>query len=276
MTAWILAASARAATADFDALTEGTNGSVITDGGLTFTNLDNRGVSPPPGNIAIDQADADLGGMAGFTATNALGFGGYSPGPNGAFGRFGSIEISSGGLGESAEVNVFENGGYAGTVLRLEALLGGVTVATDSDPLSGGFGIVGHTLTVSGATFDTLRVSIGPGATDVAFLLIDHVTIDPPTDSGDTGATPTTAPTGDTGAVVAPDSADTGTTEGDADTDTDSDADTDADGDADSDPVPTTTDSGTTTDPKGCGCDAGAGAGGAWLLAAALIGRRRR
>ncbi|MEQ1504190.1 MAG: hypothetical protein ABMB14_18250, partial [Myxococcota bacterium] len=224
MIAWLVGTVAGAQTADFDTFAEGTNGPSILDGGISFQNMDNRGLSAPPGNIAIDQVDADLAGQPGFTAPNALGFGGYSPGPNAGYGRFGSIELTNGGLGGSAEVSVFEPGGHAGLTVTLEALSAGVVVGSDTQALSAGFGVAAHTLAVNGVTFDLLRLSIGPNANDVAFVVIDHAVIGPVGETGDTGAAPTDTATSTDGTV-----------DGDADTDADADSDTDADSDADSD-----------------------------------------
>jgi hypothetical protein len=259
---WTLA-SAQAQTADFDTLAEGTNGTMIVDGGLTFGNLDNRGLSPPPGNIAIEQADADLTGLAGFTSPNALGFGGYSAGPSSSFGRFGSMEIGNGATGSTAELTVFELGNHAGLDITLEALSGGVVVASDTEPLAAAFGFASHTLSVAG-TFDLLRLSVGPASTDVAFLLVDHVVVTTSTDTGDTGLVETDTDT----------DSDSDT---DSDTDSDSDADSDSDSDADSDTDADTDtgDTGETPEKSGCGCGSTGSGGSLLLTAAALLWCRR-
>ena len=89
-----LSGTAFAQTADFDTLAEGTNGAVIIDNGIRFSNVDNA-LGPGPGNAAVEDASDSLAGYLGFSANNCMGFGGYSEGPGAAFGRFASVDIES-------------------------------------------------------------------------------------------------------------------------------------------------------------------------------------
>ena len=87
-----LASHASAQTADYDTLSEGTFAPTITDGGVTFANLDNGFGGTQ--NFVLEQADGDLTGIPGFTSPMTLGFGGWSPGPHVGFSRIISCDIA--------------------------------------------------------------------------------------------------------------------------------------------------------------------------------------
>ena len=201
--AWLsLPAVSVAQTADFDTLSENTFGPVIVDGGITFSNYTN-GIGGT--SFVLEQADGTLAGQPGFTSPMTLGFGGWSPGPAAAFSRVVSFEFSSGAAATSASIELWELGSMAGNTVTLEAISGTGVVATDSVTLPGGFTIHHYTLSVSGPTFDHLRV-VGAGGDGGAFFAVaDHVVVggaDPATSfcSGD-GTQSVPCPCGNSGAA---------------------------------------------------------------------------
>ncbi len=251
-----LSGTAFAQTADFDALAEGTNGSVIVDNGIRFSNVDNA-LGPGPGNAAIEDASDTLGGYPGFSANNCLGFGGYSDGPGAAFGRFASVDIESRDSANAGRVELFEFGTETVTV-RLDAYLAGVLVNSAEVQLTGGFALSHHTLEVQGETFDKLRLHVDTDTGDVAFLLLDNVQLallavedtDVGTDT-DTDVSPHTGEGRDTDVIKAiADSDDNGTDD---------------------------TDGGAVAPQSGCGCTTDQAPQAAWVAVGALaIARRRR
>ncbi|GEM_PF-2777573 len=182
-------------TANFDSYPEGLIGRDFTEAGIRFYQYDNR-LDPPPSNMVAEWADGNLSGQPNFTAPNALGFGGYAPGNGAAFGRFGALEMQPvSGTSNRATINIYEFGNSGGLTIKLEATLNGNVVATDTVALSGGFTISWKQLNIDGPDFDHLKMSVGPNPSDVAFILVDSVTIvqqgghlslDPP-DPGDAG-----------------------------------------------------------------------------------------
>lgn len=252
-----LSGSAFAQTADFDSLTEGTNGAVIVDNSIRFSNIDNN-LGPGPGNAAIEDASDSLAGYPGFSANNCLGFGGYSEGPGAAFGRFRSVDIERQDTSNAARVELFEFGTETVTV-RLEAYLADVMVNSAEVQLSGGFVLAHHTLELQGETFDKLRLRVDPDTGDVAFILIDNVRI-------------ALLATGDTDVPT------------DTDTATDDPPDTGDDGDTDviktvggqDDNATADTDTSAVDTKSGCGCATGSAAQAGWLAAGALAFARRR
>lgn len=272
---WFLSSAALAFTADFDTFPEGANAPTFTEDQLLFRDVDNRYA---PTVFAIEQADNTLGGQPGFTPRNALGFGGYSSGPDAAFGRFGSMVIEPPVVSTDAELSVYSFGGYPNVGLRLEARRNGAVVGSDSVALPN-FVLGASTLRVSvPAGFDELSLVVGPNPTDVAFLLVDHVVVDGGTPTEPTGDTAAPAPTGDTGVAEVEHTGEeppehtgghsawhSGTGEPD---DT---------GDPGPDDEVPDTDQDPTVDDGGCGCATpGSAAGLAPLLLVLAIGRRRR
>lgn len=184
-----LVGAASGQTANFDAFPEGAIGRDFTDGGIRFFNYNNR-LDPPPSMLVAERATGTLSGQPNFTAPNALGFGGYSPGEGAAFTRFGSMEIEPAvGTGTSARLNIYDFGNDSGVTLTLEASLGGNIVATDTVTLPGGWFINHSMLTIESEEFDHLLLRAGPSPSDVVFMLIDTVAVafegglslDPPT-----------------------------------------------------------------------------------------------
>jgi hypothetical protein len=267
----LFAVPAHAWTANFDTLSEGTTSTSLVEDGITFGELDNL-LDPPPCTMVIDQQDGTLSGFPQFSAPNALGFGGYSPGNGAAFGRFGSLAITPPAEASDAVIQVFDLGN-SGTTLRLEASLLGSVVATADVPLNGFAGPYQHTLEVHGVAFDRLQLLGGGNGQTAVFISIDSIELTPaPLDTGeppDTDLPVDTDPPDDTDRVE----------DTDLPADTDLPVDTghasDTDGPPDTDGADT---DGLTHTPlaKTCGCD-GSG-GGAWAVGAAIaaLGMRRR
>lgn len=170
------AARAQTATADFDTLSEGFFATTIVDGGITFSDMDNQLGGPQ--NFAVEQADATLTGVAGFTSPIALGFGGWSPGSGAAFTRIQTFKMSSGTTASFGSVDIFEIGSGAGNTITLEARMGATVVASQIAVIPGGFTVHHYALSVAGSAFDSLWI-VGAGASDGGcfFGLIDHVVI---------------------------------------------------------------------------------------------------
>jgi hypothetical protein len=161
-----------AETATFDGLSEGVIGNEITDGGITFFDLDNG--QPGLDNVfIIEQADASLSGSE-FSAPNGLTATGFTPGADVGYGAIKELSMTTGGDADSASIDVFLTGEllYANTI-TLEALKEDAVV--DSTSIFVGDIVDGHvTLTTSGIVFDTLRLASSP---DSQGLLLDNVTI---------------------------------------------------------------------------------------------------
>jgi hypothetical protein len=195
-------AAASAQTADFDTFPEGSPATTIVDGGISFTNM-NNGLGGTP-NFVIEQADATLTGIPGFTTPMTLGFGGYSPGPGAAFSRIISFDITPPSSASSGALEMFEFGSYAGNTITLQALSGATVVASQTITIPSGFAIHHYSFSVSAASFDHLHVlGAGPQDNGAFFALVDHVVIagEPGTGfcPGD-GSGPTPCPCGNSGA----------------------------------------------------------------------------
>src|SRR5689334_2034118 len=178
LSTFLLAAPAFAGTAHFDTYTEGVIGVTFTDGGITFSNLDNTLQPVGTASFIAERADGTLTGMSGFSTPNCLGSVGWSPGPGAAFGRTKSYEMTTGSVANHAALELFLGGSYAGNTVTLECWSGGSVVGSDSITVSGGFP-EHHRLEVTGVSFDHVRL-IGGGPTDsgVFFGLVDDVTIE--------------------------------------------------------------------------------------------------
>jgi len=165
-------------TANFDDLTEGSEGQSFSDGGISFSDIDERIPNQPGGTFTIQATTANL---PGFSPPNYLTFEGFVPGPadtNYSFGRFGSADIGFSGIGSFASMDIFGFGTLSTNTLTLEALLGGSVVDTDTTTFySSSVGVVYRPLTVSG-TFDSLQlVAAGPDNNGTDFFGIDDVNI---------------------------------------------------------------------------------------------------
>lgn len=177
-----LGSGAIAATATFDSLPEGTTRTTLTDGGITFFDLDQRLTDAIP-SFTIESTTSELFGSS-FSAPNYLSFSGFVEGEGFSFGRFGSTRITTGTTATSASLDLFSLFPPSNNSLTLEALLGETVVASTSVALSefepiDEDGLVQQTLAIADVTFDQLRlVASGPDDDGIAFFGIDNVRID--------------------------------------------------------------------------------------------------
>ena len=166
-------------TANFDTLQEGIPLQVLSDGGLTFSTLDNRvGDFNPPGRFTADWADGYL--LPPFSSPNVLAPGGYSSGGRIGFPRFGSAWIDFDGTALAASLDVFTpppDGTHSQNILSLEAWQGPVLVTSSSVSFTDGLRY--HRLNlVSPAPFDRLRLNAsGPVDHGVLFAVFDNVSV---------------------------------------------------------------------------------------------------
>lgn len=180
----VLGSPAIAATASFDSFPEGFSGTTITDGKITFFDLDQRLSDTASSPFLIESTTADQLG-ASFSPPNYLSPGGFSPGFGASFGRFGSTRITTGTIGEFASLDVFSLlFSPSNNILTLEAwldenLVGSSSVALSSFEPVNTDGLVQQTLEISGVTFNQLRlVASGLDDDGVAFIGIDNVRVD--------------------------------------------------------------------------------------------------
>jgi hypothetical protein len=173
-----MVAGASAQDATFDAFAEGLIGTTFTEGGITFSNLENDIGGPIGTNSFIcEQADGSLAGQPGFTAPNCLGGAtGYSPGPGAAYSRAKSYEMRTGQINTLGRLELWD-GGIAGNTVSLEAYMGSTLVNSQTIVTQSAFGLH-YTLTVSGVPFDMLRLQgNGPQQNGCLFVLVDGVHI---------------------------------------------------------------------------------------------------
>jgi hypothetical protein len=167
--------------ASFDKLTEGNPTTQLTEGGMTFLDLDQRiPGSPPPFNFVIENASSTLAGQPGFSSPNTLSFTGYSPGPGAAFSRFGSMRIVLAEVCVEANIHVYEFLTGVGNSIVFAGYRNGVEVVRDTLPIIGGGGVHHYELNVEASIlggFDELRLlGVGPIDQGVFFGLVDTVT----------------------------------------------------------------------------------------------------
>lgn len=162
--------------ADFDELREGGPTTVLADGGVTFSELDQRLGSFPDRFVVEDASDL---GSAELSTPNLLGFGSYGAGSAFAFGRFGSARITFAAPAASEVVmDVFSFRSDDGNVLRLLALRAGLEVGASEVSFEAGSGVLRQTLSISGVVFEELRlVAQGAAQDGTVFVGIDNVHI---------------------------------------------------------------------------------------------------
>ncbi len=169
----------RAQDANFDSLIEGPLAGTIIVGGITFQNLDVNLTGSTP-TFLCEEADGNLTGFPGFTSPNCLGWNIYTAGPQAAFGRVLSFEMTTGQTQGQASVEVFDLGSYAGNTITLDALMGHTVVASQTVPIQTGGTFHHYSLSVSGVPFDLVRVrGGGPSDNGVFFGLVDSVHFGP-------------------------------------------------------------------------------------------------
>ena len=164
--------------ASFDDLREGHAGMLITDGGISFSNLDRRRQDEtPPAYMAIDFVTG-LPGPHG--SATVLQFGGFIEGPSLSSSHLGSMDIDFDGVASAATVDIFGRwtGFSDGSILMLQATLGNIPVGEDNVSLASGFETAQYrSLSIAGAEFDHLRLSAGPTSDAVVYFFIDNVSI---------------------------------------------------------------------------------------------------
>jgi hypothetical protein len=171
--------AANADVATFDSFPEGAGDYVMTDGGIRFSNLDRRldGVTAPS-SFVIENAANVLRGQPGFTGSNALGFGVYSPGLPVTFGRLGSFDITPARPAGRISLHLYVYGQFTGRAVALALTNAGASVDAQTIPMVNGEGLHHYVFDMTAAAFDGARLSVGPGATDYIFALVDTVAVE--------------------------------------------------------------------------------------------------
>ena len=176
--------------ANFNDKAEGGYGTVITDGGITFSNLDER----VPGGRSAFTIEMTTSNLAGISLPNDLTTEGYAPGPGYSLNRFGSMSIGFSGLAANASMDVIgvsligsttDDSGHENT-LTLEAFLSGTMVAASQSVEFGdlnGSVVVFH-LYVCGVFESFQLLCAGPVDAGENFIGIDNVTITPVPEPG--------------------------------------------------------------------------------------------
>ncbi len=171
-----LAIDAVASDANFDSFTEGVIAPTFTDGGITFSNLD-CDLGLPSYSFSCDEAWLDLQGTPGFTQLNCLGFQYWLGGASAGLDRVLSFEMTTGQIENDAHIDLWEDGSYPANTISLQAYLGGVLVATDTQAVPG-TPFQHHYLSISGVQFDRLRVQgAGPSDDGIFLGIVDSVHI---------------------------------------------------------------------------------------------------
>lgn len=181
----VLGSPALAAIATFDSFSEGFSGTTITDGGITFFDLNVDLASSQNAQLFyVDSTTEDYLGSS-FSAPNYLTAGGFASGTDVSFGSFSSARITTGKVEQAASLELFTQlFSPTSNILILEALLDGQLMASTSAELAdfeavGNADLFSKTLAISGVAFDELRLrSAGSDDEGVAFIGIDNVRID--------------------------------------------------------------------------------------------------
>jgi len=193
-----IASSSIAGVTGFESMTEGFAGESFTDGGITFSSLnDVDGINPDGSHFVageygrqfiVENATLAINDFPGaLSGTNALSFGStYIAGDNLSINILSSFHMTTGQVESYASMDLlfFENGPWSGITLSLDATLDGALVASDSYMLSdlgGRDNLVGRSLSIDGVAFDSLQLSARySDGTYTAFAgLMDNVVITP-------------------------------------------------------------------------------------------------
>ncbi|KAA0214634.1 MAG: hypothetical protein DYG94_08220 [Leptolyngbya sp. PLA3] len=183
---------------NFDSLAEGFVGPMLTDGGITFFDLNNNsGVNPDGSNFGpgdygtdfiIENATFAVNDFPGFlSGPNALSFGtAFMPGDNLSINILSTFSMTTGQVENAADMDLvyYENGPWGGIQLHLRALLNGSVVGEDlitiSD-LGGRDNPTGAHMSISGVDFDTLvfTAEFADGTATAFAGIFDNVSIVP-------------------------------------------------------------------------------------------------
>jgi hypothetical protein len=175
-----IVATAGASVANFDGMTEGTFGLSITDGGITFSNLDQYFGTGPHDNFTIEDASGDLTGQAGFTSPNTMGFGGWSPGPGAAFTRLGAFDFSNGASAQTAGFDIYSFANDPNMTITLQGLLNGNVVNSSVITVPSTFTIQHTRIDLPTGNYNGFHVvSAGPTNQGATFVLLDNVSVTP-------------------------------------------------------------------------------------------------
>tara|TARA_R110000868_G_scaffold241497_1_gene496234 strand:- start:232363 stop:233049 length:687 start_codon:yes stop_codon:yes gene_type:complete len=193
-----IAGSSLAGVTGFESMTEGFAGESFTDGGITFSALnDVAGINPDGSHFVageygrqfiVENATLAINDFPdALSGTNALSFGStYIAGDNLSINILSSFHMTTGQVESYASMDLlfFENGPWSGITLSLDATLDGTLVASDSYMLSdlgGRDNLVGRSLSIDGVAFDSLQLSARySDGTYTAFAgLMDNVVITP-------------------------------------------------------------------------------------------------
>lgn len=196
----VAAGAAMAASADtsrYDDLSEGSKGSTMTYGGVSYRDVNNVGGVFPDGSTFTP---ADLGDLlivedaswffldfpSWGSSPNTLTFGtSFVPGPNLTVGPLATAWMDMATLSNAATLDMafYENGPWGGIVFHLDAVRSGAVVASDTltiSDLGGRDNITTDSLSVSGVEFDSLHLYATFGADFSApRLMIDNLDITP-------------------------------------------------------------------------------------------------
>jgi hypothetical protein len=184
----------------YDDLPEGFYGQTYYYNGVTYTDVNNvDGVFPDGGTfeaggesveslgntIVIENATLFYNDFPAWgSPTQAMTFGrAYVNGDNLSLGPVSTVTMNLDSPADSASLDIafYENGPWGGIVYHLDAYSGTTIVASDSFTIADGGGrdnIATRTLAVSGATFDSLRLSATFGAQfSGPRILMDNLTL---------------------------------------------------------------------------------------------------
>ncbi|MFG0293723.1 MAG: hypothetical protein ACIAQF_06685 [Phycisphaerales bacterium JB065] len=160
---------------DYEDLAEGFYGEELNHNGVTYRNVNNQaGVFPDGstfdagdlnGTIVVEDARVLYNDFPDWgSPVNCLTFGGvFIPGSNVSLGALSTVTMDLDSPADSAslELAYYENGPWGGIEYRLDAMLNGEVVASDSFTianLGGRDNVAFTTMSVDGAVFDSLHL----------------------------------------------------------------------------------------------------------------------
>lgn len=161
--------------ANFDSFSEGQWFDTFIDNGIRFHSVFRHQGGYT--NFAFE--DATGGDLAGYTAPNALGFGGYVPGSGVAFGAFGGMTFTSDTEATTAGLDLWTFPlDMGGNTLTLQGFKDGNLVDSVSYTFGNSFTVLHRRLDLPTDTYDTFKlVSSGPSVMGDSFIDVDNVTV---------------------------------------------------------------------------------------------------
>ncbi|MBK7876501.1 MAG: hypothetical protein IPJ77_12260 [Planctomycetes bacterium] len=167
-------------TARFDTFTEGLLGQTVTDGGVTFSNLD-VGFGTAPNDFVCENGATDFAAFAGFTPPNALGFSGWVPGPQSAYTSVVSFELTTGQVEDHVSMDFYVAGGVGTNAIVFEGWMGTTLVGSTSFTLPTTIFFQKVSASWSGVAFDRLVVRGNPAVGGGHFYAsVDNVVLTGP------------------------------------------------------------------------------------------------